>query len=529
MVSTVTVLSRLVWIFIIAALPHAAVSQISDIRGMFEDATRASRNWSEDNATVIDPRLTYDIAAGIRNFSAIYLQASDQSASARSLLSNRAEMEKVVYDFLDQNFSKSNVTHVFELLAKRLGASSTRAGYSKTYFNRYVLVRLPEGWDDARFLLDNYNGTLSSGRFALLGFGSHAVVHGGTTYLLNVVPGSSKRADLTLDAVTSSGVSDGATYWVQPSLDWFCDDANDEFDLGPDRSTILDSELAPFYRADRVRIDLLDSRNICDGNCRSAVSAMVTRAIAQWRSGCSNCGPVSLKAVEFGDELWVDDAFLEALEFGILSNNGLGELKSPGSIVLSRLSFRPRGQMTANGYRRVDDTPYGQALCTEGARRLVGLYLYNRLCGKSVGACSAPECMNFSVGLSRADAQCTLIDGPERIGCGKPDSHIAFNSDYVRFKIGDKQSFGTASCERCSVDAERLVYHEVGHWFRLPHQHDSGVAADGRSEIMLEKPPVRDPVCIRRSTLAQLDYAIIDQWDAKLPQEEAFFAPEDWQ
>jgi len=292
---------------------------------------------------------------------------------------------------------------------------------------------------------------------------------------------------------------------------------------------ILASERAPFYQADRVRIQILDQDRVCTGSCQLSMSAMITRSLAQWRSGCSNCGPVSLRLIEIGDELWVDDAVLESLEIQILIDDGEGVLRSASSNYLSRLSFRPRSQMFANGFRRIDGTPYAKALCTEAEQRIGGAYFHSRLCGAPAGTCNAPDCMEFSIGMSRQDAQCTLPDRVDRVACGRPDSHIAFNSDHVVFTIGTDQSFGTSADPRHTVDAERIIYHEVGHWFRLPHQHGDTVSSDGRIDIMAGKPPVTGSVCIRASTLAKLDHAIVDQWGDQLPSEEAFEAPEDWQ
>ena len=509
-------------------LPSVVVAQIADLQDMFETATKSSRAWSEENAVVVDPKLTYDIAAGIRNFSEIFLRDDSMREPARELLADTAAMNAVIATFLNQSYSGTSITHVFDLLAGRLNVQSSAAGYTDTYFNRYVMLQLPDGWEDSIFLLDDLSGSVPSGRRVLLGFGSHALIHDGGTYMLHVVPHARDRVTVSLEGFNDSERDVLAPLWVQPDLEWFCDDIGPEFDFGPDRMQILASERAPFYQADRVRIQILDETRVCSGSCERAMSGMIARAIAQWRSGCANCGPVSLRLIEVGEELWVDDAMLEALEFQVLHDGGKGVLTSAGSNFLSRLSFRPRSQMFANGFRRIDGTPYAEALCTEAAQRFGGTYFHNRLCGAHAGTCNTPECMEFTVGMSRSDAQCTLPDRVDRVACGRPDSHIAFNSDHVVFTIGTDQSFGTSTNPMHTVDAERIIYHEVGHWFRLPHLHGDLLSSDGRIDIMADKPPVIGSVCIRASTLAQLDRAIVDEWQDQLLSEEAFEAPEEW-
>lgn len=511
------------------SVPNAPAAQIADLQGMFEIATSASLAWSEDNAVVVDPRLTYDIAAGIRNFSEIFLRDDSMAAPAYELLADIAAMEAAVASFLDQSYSGSSITHMFELLADEVGAQSSAAGYTETYFNRYVMVSLPDGWEDAVFLLDDQAGSLTSGRQALLGFGSHAVVHDGSPHILHIVPHATDRFSVSLERVHDEGGLGLAPFWVQPELEWFCDDTGDDFDFGPDRSQILASERAPFYQADRVRIEVLDQNRVCTGACQRAMSATIARSIAQWRSGCSNCGPVSLRFIEIDEELWVDDAVLEALEFQVLHNDGQGVLPSAGSIFLSRISFRPRSQMFANGFRRIDGTPYAAALCAQGSDSFGGEYFHDRLCGEPAGTCAGAECMEFTVGMSRVDAQCTLLESHRRVACGQPDRHIAFNSDHVVFPIGAGQSFGTSANPNHTVDAERIIYHEVGHWFRLPHLHGDTTSSDGRTDIMSESPPLTGGVCIRASTLAQLDYAVMGHWEDQLPVEDAWDAPEEWQ
>lgn len=529
MVHTIRELSLRLALLIPLIFPNVAFSQIYELQGIFDSATSASLAWSEDNAVVVDPRLTYDIAAGIRNFSEIFLRDSTMAARARELLTDAAAMDAAIGDFLDQSYTEPSITHMFEMLAARVGVSSSAAGYTESYFNRYVMIRLPDGWEDAVFVLGDQAGSLQSGRRALLGFGSHAVVHDDGAYLLSVVPHPTDRYSLSLERLGDSEDEALANFWVQPDLDWFCDDIGAEVNFGPDRTQILASERAPFYQADRVRIEIIDRNRVCTGVCERTMSAMIARAISQWRSGCSNCGPVSLRLIEIDGEFWVDDALLEALEIQVLHNDGQGVLPSPGSNFLSRLSFRPRSQMFANGFRRIDQTPYAAALCTYGAQRIGGDYFFQRLCGEPAGTCAGPECMEFTVGMSRVDAQCTLPGSHRRVACGRPDSHIAFNSDHIVFTIGPEQRFGTSDDPAHTVDAERIVYHEVGHWFRLPHLHGDTKSSDGRTDIMSRQPPVTGSLCIRASTLAQLDYAVMGHWENQLPAEDAWDAPEDWE
>ncbi len=507
---------------------------------LLDRAKVAIATWSRRTVTLIDPRLIYEIAGAMDQFAIVYGSDKHLRQLVDSLLGNQRQINQVVAEFLNEISNTREVRSVYARLASTIGSTARASGWQETQFNRYGRVRLPIGSSPAVLVAPrNQGGKQIGGESLLLGFGTHLVQVGRSNLAVSVIPTKEGRVVKTIrlgDLPTDKAVGG---YHVQPDLKWFCSDPTaalsmrlDTLDPScskPDKND-PPPETSPFYKAASLSIRIEDPGHVCTIECQQALNAAMVQAIAQWRSGCGLCSSASLKVVRVGNSIWLDDEVVDAMSYAIVTGREPSQNQPDfAGLRLGRMFFRPGGTQPASGYHRVDGTPFGKALCDAGLERHVGEVLTAQLCNKQVPVCQAPKCQNFAIIMGQQTNGCALL-GRSRFACARADKHIAFNTDVFRFEIpfgsGTPITFGQG---KRPANAWTFLYHEIGHWFRLPHRKANARSQNGRWDIMAASPQPQRDMCITTSSLLQVDRAVNASWCKRLNLDDGFVAPPDWE
>lgn len=509
----------------------AAQAQGSDPGRLFGRSLAAVRDWGTTRSAAVDPRLTYEIAGTVAQFAAIYGSAADLHAAVGALLGDRLRMNRAVAAFLDDSMASAEVRSLYDRLASEVGSSAQASGWPSAQFNQYRHVKMPAGSDPVVLIAPaSQGGDQGGARSLLLGFGTHLVRLGGCYLAVSAVPvPGGARADAVPAGATARGHA-AWTYRVQPDPSWYCEDPAGANDLSPPPGQLpLEADMAPFYNASSLSIRLEDPDAACGPDCRRALEAATVQSVAQWRGGCGRCRSSSLKAIAVQDGLWFDDELVTALSYAVVTGREPSQSEPDfAALALGRMHFRPFGTQPASGYHRVSDTPLAEALCKAGLGRVAGRFAEARLCGRTAAPCREPDCMAFTITLGQRASRCQLL-GRARLACGSADDSVAFNTDHYRFEL----PFGTGEPIRFGrsdrvVDGWKILVHETGHWFRLPHGDGDSRSGDGRWDVMAEMPRLERNMCITLSSLAKIDSAAMSDWPGRLGGDEGFPAPPGW-
>ena len=492
----------------------------------------AVHTWVTQTGIAVDPRLTLELSQVMHAFLSIYGFDADSRPKVTSLLANQNRVNWVVATYLNDIVSLSNPTirSPLDRFASEIGSRAHQAGWPDAQWNPYRYIPFPARSRPNTLIAPETLGGNQLARIGfILGYGNHLIAAGDKHHTLSLLPQGDRIVMATMPTDSVPSDESAGTYQVVPDPSFYCP-------IGPGappdrgrqtsrRSGTRPAEVAPFYQASAVSVQVSDENSICGLGCQQALAFVVVQAISQWKVGCRRCRDVALRAIRVGNSVWLTSKLLRLLSYeldtGRDSTNTFVEdpdtMQQLGDLVHYGLQF-------PLGYHKVGGTALAEKLCLGDLGRLVGSTAFTWLCEADVNSCLSPSCIQFTLALGQRSASCDL-GNDARYGCAVADQSVAINTDYYLFTV----PVGTGSPTVVGsgtelIDIRNLILHEVGHWFRLPHSSTTVLLPKGWDDVMAYQPDITRELCITLTSMGHIDEAINDAWKDKLPREEGFSA-----
>ena len=525
-------------IFLVCAATAVATPQSSaDVRTYVQAAvTRAAR----DPAVLVDPRVTGEIVASVGIFAANFCYPPDSKegmARCRATVQDPVALATAVKGFLIDSSLPNNrlVKSVGARLATSLGMDFERAGWGSLNENHTGVVTLPERFSNYQIWLQTASGRVPLGTGAakiLLAPGQHELIATDHERESRFEVAVTEHTVTALAAPELPGVREPlrqVSGRIEPDPSMFCYErtsgllsgASAPFNTG--RSTLVEtpqareSHLAAFTRLKGLDIAVDDATRLCDDTCQTGLGVAFAHAVAIWRSGCERCDADKLSLVKLGRTVWLDARAVERLRQSPLPDldlrHRLGD-ELQREIPAPDLSV-PRTSIVA--FEEISsDSALVQKVCTlpdttgswiEGAHQL--------LCGRArddSGIIGHPH-VKLTLGAT------TCGPATDFIACGLPDLGIELAVEGSRFDIpslsGVRRLERDAGPDVAPIDIRRVVLHEVGHWFGVPH---SNVAGPGAIVDIMGETYGDGKLCVSGQGMVMLNNAADTRWPYRVTQ-----------
>jgi len=275
---------------------------------------------------------------------------------------------------------------------------------------------------------------------------------------------------------------------LAPSLEYLCydrlppirDGALSAFNWG--RSTFRETDevkrenLLTIAKAPLVDIQLIDETGLCGRVCREGLGVAFANALSIWREGCQRCEPDAFAVIKLGDNLWADAVWYE--EFITLPSN---KAPQPHDLVLAgeRVSMHRAliGRTGISAYQQVaQDGELAEIVCRSRHSDPVVDVLRREFCGRASTIANGHSIR--PIVRIKADAT-TCGSSASFLACGLPGAGIEIAWHSASFEIDHPDGpiqVGAETTDSISVNMQKVVLHEVGHWFGIPHPEDVGLA-----------------------------------------------------
>lgn len=474
-----------------------------------------------------------ELVNGVRQFRINFCGRTGDACE--QTLADPTKLDQVIGAYLEQ-FAKADslIETFYNVLANSIKMKSEDTGWGGTEIRRYWQMDIPL----------RYQGKIADS-MVISGSPVHLILNAGTfRFEINRgdIPAISVEASWVdarstpLVSYSQTNKDAGASHrdpWspalIDAPLGCYCDDwtsvsedaerrlrGRDEVRVGP---------LAPFSLAQMLSVVTTTDTASCDQQCDEVVGASVVEAVALWRSGCKDCDPWMFSIIRASNGLYVDTELIDALTVAGGSDRTVLAVITPNSIstgprlsdpsALSRFYFGSSGR-AITGYRNIkDDVALRNAFCAVD----LPAQMHEAICSK--GQC--PECLKIQVRMLAGETHC----GSDRaiIACASPNAGIelsfgqfAFTGelpgpDGLRGVHGISYKLGVS---RRTVGLRYVLLHEIGHYFGLPHVHDS-VSPSGRSNILSENYE-SDRFCITPSNFSMLDRSARTTWASRIKE-----------
>lgn len=242
---------------------------------------------------------------------------------------------------------------------------------------------------------------------------------------------------------------------------------------------------APFLTRRSAEISVhSELGTFCDAQCLTNIRWSLMTAIAGWKTACLSCSDDFLLAVSIDGHVWLDGRVSKWLRDGPDATDGFpftGESNAVKARVSPQLYGSPSNSpealskpMSLQMYELIDkNDPKIRRICDAKGFRAPR--------SDALGQVQWAICGNANVkqASSVAKMRLHLKSGPtscgpseEFLGCGQPDNSIELTFEETRYRFWNV--FGSADMVvgpggSPPLSGMAVVFHEVGHWFGLPH------------------------------------------------------------
>ena len=458
--------------------------------------------WELKNNIFLSPDTPVIIAGDVSLFKTIVCHPNNAPrivAGCRALLTDRTKVSALIEQYLDETYSnpKETTTCLAARMSQSIGVDFRRAGYSVRLPNGIVCSRLPQEYvndpaqiADADGIVNLRPGVslcLSQDKYQVLIPSKDVLVE--STFFLRATNPTPNFKPLPLNAMSAF------PYRIVPSA------ASVSFSEQPVESPLTmplprrdDIRIAAprnFSTVNSVQVSINDDSGLCDTDCKTVVTALLVKAIAVWKLGCTRCSPENLLTLQFPNISYFNVEAVKSLILGATRSPLPGEVECSSMPTLSYT------------YEKLDnDNPRILRLC--------GLASLPQLCGKFGGFTSMKLVLDIS---NKSDACSTT----RAVACAAPNGVIHIRAaDHIftwkRSSTMQSTLFGSGTEE---FDLLAVLIHELGHFFGLPHLDKATPKIAGKSDVMV---PTYDPggFWVTRADYTLLNKAVDPSWPFRL-------------
>lgn len=339
-----------------------------------------------------------------------------------------------------------------------------------------------------------------------------------------------ERLKTTLLENVASDTSSRPGGVLQPTLDAYCWTAEQPPHTGPfalfnsGRMKILESEessranTAPYVRQVvlPIQVELGDGVG-CGKDCEIALASLFADAVATWRSGCLQCEPNAMTMITTMGSAWLDSRIVRRL--GSLAAKPTTHLDldktEEGERQQTPVSPLGGGGPAIQYYLNIsDDKPTRQRICqldNAAAPWVVDVKSY--LCQNP--PLQQKESLRPVVVLKKEKTPC----GELAVACGLPFDRVEITISRYRYaipgSIGQGEVVIGLDATGEVLEMRRVILHEVGHWFGIPHAQVGG--NDKYLDIMSDVYGEGD-ACVSAHSLRMMANAADIRWQYRIKE-----------
>ncbi|WP_397448671.1 hypothetical protein [Pseudomonas sp. NA-150] len=512
-----------------------------------DEVTKAVSSAAAPLKLGIDPRITAEIASDASLFVDNF--CLEEQAPCEQTIFDPDTLQSIVGEYLKAALNRpSSIETVASRLATRVGKSMSDAGWPSSRDNSIGLVEVPEAARDVNIFIQTATEQLSVGASIdsiLLSPGKQVLVaklEGGEslTGTVDVAPRGWVTWKISRQALQPS------IGRIEADLKQYCEHGEptkrapvknappgqewplDAFNWGRvsfgESAEISKQHTVAAARQAALDITVNDETNTCADNCREGLGLAFAKAVAIWRSGCLRCTESALAVIRLGSNVWLDMRAVDRLRTLELKPEATRELDlaKPAIGEVGRYFTAPGllvDKRSIVGYEQIDQDKA----------------LIDTLC--AIPRAESPDWAVSAQGFLCAGATAPTMDlrpvltvkggwtdcGVGAIACGLPGGEVQITVFKYVFSIPTPTgtiNLGDKSVETVSP-IDRVVLHEVGHWFGIPHPNQIGLPTE---DIMLS---VFNPqhVCVTAESLTLLNNATDDRWYYRAKEKEGLMMP----
>ncbi|MGN6829139.1 hypothetical protein [Paucibacter sp. M5-1] len=222
---------------------------------------------------------------------------------------------------------------------------------------------------------------------------------------------------------------------------------------------------------------------LCDAQCLDNLRWSLIMALTGWKTACLSCSDDFLSLVVIDGRLWLDQRVGKWLRQAPVLSPELFPLKGEANATRARVSAQAHGMAALEplskpmeavpfelvdrgdpSLRRVCTAPKPAAGQTDVLQRVQGM-----VCGTDRSAHLATAA-RMQLQLKNGPTSCGASEA--FLGCGQPDNTIEITFDKTRYSFANV--FGAKDMvvgpgDSPALSGMAVLFHEVGHWFGLPH------------------------------------------------------------
>jgi hypothetical protein len=522
---------------------HAlAVEPIVPIGTISARVDRAVDQWADKTGIVVVPSLRREFVASVSLFIENFCYPRNSSEGierCRKTFDSDQVLFKVVDEFLTQATSDRPVqlASIAERLAQVIGSSISQAGWPPQISNTVGVASLSERNEGVEVFLSTSSG-LSRVGTARIGIalppGTHQLVLRDRSNTESRISVSIAAGQWTILAGKPKPLASASVVGIEPDLTLFClDDKRAEpkgraepFNSG---RSLIDSSpreaerfKVAIARAIGIDVRIEAPPNVCDRECERALGAIVTEAIAVWRSGCDRCSENAHTVIRAGQSIWIDARLADRIRRLDANTQPIPSLdldyrdSSETQRMLAAPAMGVPLKMIAK-YEQVSPTSsVGAFVCSTRVPNTPWKDDAQRLLCKRAIDIQTSTIVQPLIRLVPGATSCGPSDA--FIACGIPNGGIEISLDGVRYRlpiIGSQKEIALGMSGEDQFDLRAIVIHEIGHWFGVPHpRRDDGTET---LDLMADTYGA-GKFCISASSLRMLNNAADLRWEYRVKE-----------